>query len=192
MAASAALLDDDLARRREEVVVGGQRRVLRVDPGLLEQLPVVEDHHRVRLPRQLVVLAVLGLVLLRQVTAALLDVLLAARELSSATSPPCFWNCGTAAGEVLKIRHGALPAVIDAPMTSSEVLPAGISCPVTFSFGCAAFHFATAALPQATSSLLFEYQILIGPVAAAALSASSEPPPPQPATARTDEQQGQR
>ena len=46
-------------------------------------------------------------------------------KLSRATSPPCFWNCGTAAGEVLNTRHGALPAVIAAPMTSSDDLPGG-------------------------------------------------------------------
>src|SRR3954447_1125916 len=102
----------------------------------------------------------------------------ALEKLSSATSPPCFWNCGTAAGEVLKTRQGALPAVIAAPMTSSEVLPAGISCAVTFSLGCAAFHEATIALPQASSSVLFESQILIGPRAEAA-SPLPPPPPPQ-------------
>jgi hypothetical protein len=56
---------------------------------------------------------------------------------SSATRPPCFWNCGTAAGDVLKTRHGALPAVMEAPITDSESLPVGISCPVTFSVGWA-------------------------------------------------------
>ena len=96
---------------------------------------------------------------------------------SSATRPPCFWNCGTAAGEVLKTRHGALPAVIAAPMTSSEVLPAGISWAVTFSLGCAAFQAATIALPQASSSGLFDSQILIGPVDAPASPTPPEPPP---------------
>ena len=96
---------------------------------------------------------------------------------SSGTRPPCFWNCGTAAGLVLNTRHGALPAVIDAPMTSSEVLPAGISWAVTFSSGFAAFHSLTIAFPQAISSGLLESQTLIGPFAERALSAS--PPPPQ-------------
>ena len=84
---------------------------------------------------------------------------------SSGTRPPCFWNCGTAAGLVLNTRHGALPAVIAAPMTSSEVLPAGISWAVTFSSGCAAFHSLTIAFPQAISSGLLESQTLIGPFA---------------------------
>src|SRR6476619_2162090 len=96
---------------------------------------------------------------------------------SSGTRPPCFWNCGTAAGLVLNTRHGALPAVIAAPMTSSEVLPAGISCAVTFSDGWAEFHSATIALPQAISSGLFDSHTLMGPDA---LCASLEPdPPPQ-------------
>ena len=56
-----------------------------------------------------------------------------------------------------------LPAVMAAPMTDSELLPVGISCPLTCSFGCAWFQAATAFLPQATSSWLFEYQIVIGP-----------------------------
>ena len=58
-----------------------------------------------------------------------------------------------------------MPAVIAAPMTSSEVLPAGISWAVTFSSGCAAFHSLTIALPQAISSGLLESQTLIGPFA---------------------------
>src|SRR5215468_3281790 len=95
--------------------------------------------------------------------------------------PPCLTQPGTAAGEVLKTRHGVLPAVIDAPMTSSEVLPAGISWPVTFWSACDAFQAATTDLPHFTSSGLFEYQILIGPVAAAASLAFEPPPPPQPA-----------
>src|SRR5690349_13900548 len=99
---------------------------------------------------------------------------------SSGTRPPCFWNCGTAAGLVLNTRQGALPAVIAAPMTSSEVLPAGISCAVTFWSGFLAFHSLTIALPQAISSGLFDSQTLIGPVALCAFSASP-PPPPQPA-----------
>ena len=84
-------------------------------------------------------------------------------KLSSGTRPPCFWNCETDAGEVLKIRHGALPAVIAAPMTSSELFPVGISWAVTFWSACAAFQAATICLPQATSSALFEYQTVIGP-----------------------------
>src|SRR5690348_8681929 len=98
---------------------------------------------------------------------------------SSGTSPPCFWNCGTAAGEVLKTRHGALPAVMAAPMTSSEDLPAGISWAVTFSFGCAWFQDATIALPQASSSGLLESQILIGPLVSRSPDALPPPPPPQ-------------
>ena len=64
-----------------------------------------------------------------------------------------------------------LPAVIDAPITSSELVPAGISSPVTCSFGWSLFHASTTALPQVTSSALFEYQILIGPVGPAAAAA---------------------
>src|ERR1700754_1410385 len=100
-------------------------------------------------------------------------------KLSSGTSPPCFWNCETEAGDVLKTRQGALPAVIAAPMTSSELLPVGISWPITFSFGCAVFHAATICLAQATSSWLFEYQTLIGPRACAASLVEVPPPPPQ-------------
>src|SRR4051812_37223240 len=99
---------------------------------------------------------------------------------SNATRPPCFWNCDTDAGDVLKIRHGAFPAVIAAPITSSELFPVGISCAVTFSSACPAFHAATICLPQTTSSALFEYQIVIGPRAFAAASAPPEPPPPLP------------
>src|SRR3954451_3886840 len=95
---------------------------------------------------------------------------------SSATRPPCFWNCGTAAGLVLNTRHGALPAVIAAPMTSSEDLPAGISWAVTFSLGWAEVQSVTIALPQAISSGLFDSHTLIGPVADVALL-SLEPPP---------------
>src|SRR3954452_22433525 len=98
-------------------------------------------------------------------------------KLSSGTRPPCFWNWGTAAGEVLKTRHGALPAVIAAPITSSEVLPAGISWAVTFSLGWSAFQAATICLPQAISSGLFDIQILIAPVEDEASPASPESPP---------------
>src|SRR3954470_6116298 len=104
--------------------------------------------------------------------------LVAPGKLSSGTRPPCFWNCGTAAGLVLNTRHGALPAVMAAPITSSEVLPAGISWAVTFSFGCAEFHWATIALPQAISSGLFDSHTLMGPVEDCA-SPEPEPPPPQ-------------
>src|SRR5918995_7193421 len=65
-----------------------------------------------------------------------------------------------------------------APMTSSELLPAGISCAVTFSFGWAEFQSATIALPQASSSGLFDSQILIGPFVAR--SSDDEPPPSSP------------
>src|SRR5680860_600802 len=98
---------------------------------------------------------------------------------SSATRPPCFWNWGTAAGAVLKTRHGAFPAVIAAPMTSSEVLPAGISWAVTSSVGWAVFHASTMALPQATSSGLLDSQTLTGPCAACAPEASEPPEPPE-------------
>src|SRR6266567_9344524 len=101
-------------------------------------------------------------------------------KLSSGTSPPCFWNCETEAGEVLKIRQGALPAVIAAPMTSSELFPVGISWAVIFWSACCAFQAATICLPQATSSALFEYQIVIGPRALAAVAASPAPPPLSP------------
>ena len=70
----------DLLAGREELVVRRERRVLRVDPGLLHQVLVVEDHHGVGLPRELVVLAVRRLVLLGRVAGALLDVLLAVGE----------------------------------------------------------------------------------------------------------------
>jgi len=66
-----------------------------------------------------------------------------------------------------------LPAVIAAPMTSSELLPAGISSDVTCSVGCAAFQASTMPLPQASSSLLLLSQILIAPRAADAEEASA-------------------
>src|SRR5690242_16956712 len=92
---------------------------------------------------------------------------------------------GTDAGEVLKIRQGSLPAVTAALMTSSDDLPAGISCPLTCSFGWAAFQAATACLPHFTSSGLLEYQILIGPCAWLVLLAEAPPPwSPHPASAR--------
>src|SRR3954451_14945302 len=99
---------------------------------------------------------------------------------SSGTRPPCFWNCGTAAGEVLKTRHGALPAVMAAPMTSSEDLPAGISWAVTFWLGFLAFQSVTIALPQARSSGLFDSQILIGTLTARSPPPPDEEPPPLP------------
>ena len=85
---------------------------------------------------------------------------------------------------MLKIRQGVFPAVIEAPMTSSELLPAGISSAVTCSSAWAWFQAATTALPHFTSSALLEYQILIGPLAWAALSADWPPPPLQAARAR--------
>src|SRR3954452_12746208 len=97
---------------------------------------------------------------------------------SRATRPPCFWNCGTAAGEVLKTRHGALPAVMAAPMTSSELLQAGISCAVTFSLGFFASQPATMASPQLRSWGLCENQILIGPCTARSRDGEHEPPLP--------------
>src|SRR3954454_6474790 len=97
-------------------------------------------------------------------------------KLSSGTRPPCFWNWGTAAGLVLNTRHGALPAGIAAPITSSEVLPAGISWAVTCSSGWAEFQPLTICFAQAISSGLFDIQILMGPVADAA-SPEPEPPP---------------
>src|SRR5450759_4691666 len=77
------------------------------------------------------------------------------------------------------MRHGAFPAVMAAPMTSSDVLPAGISCAVTSSLGWAVFHAFTMALPQVISSGLLDSQTLTGPCAV-----SAEPPvavvPPEP------------
>src|SRR6478736_9420571 len=101
---------------------------------------------------------------------------------SRATRPPWRWNCGTATGAVLNTRQGALPAVIAAPMVSSELLPAGISWASIFWSGWAAFQDATMSLPHLTSNSLFEYQILIGPLAVVADDAELPPaPPPQPA-----------
>src|SRR6478736_7496472 len=92
------------------------------------------------------------------------------------TRPPCFSNPGTAAGEVLKTRHGALPAVMAAPMTSSLDLPAGISCALIFSLGWSAFHASTICLPQLISASLFEYQIVMSPWLSTPWPAL--PPPP--------------
>src|SRR5680860_100005 len=98
-------------------------------------------------------------------------------KVSRATSPPCFSNWGTAAGAVLNTRQGAFPAVMAAPITSSEVFPAGISCAITCSSGLSAFHSSTIASPQAISSGLFESHTLMGPSAVAASSDPPEPPP---------------
>src|ERR1700754_3371736 len=68
-----------------------------------------------------------------------------------------------------------------APMTASEVLPAGISCAVTFWSECEEFHSFTIALPQAISSGLFDSHTLMGPVD---LCASLEPEPPPHAAVR--------
>ncbi len=78
---------------------------------------------------------------------------------------------------MLNTRQGALPAVIAAPMTSSDVCPAGISWAVTSSSGFSAFHSLTIALPQAISSGLFDSHTLIGPVADVAPSESPLSPP---------------
>ncbi len=118
------------------------------------------------------------------VPAAVLDVGDAVGEGVQRDQAALLWNCGTAAGAVLKIRHGALPAVIAAPMTSSEVLPAGISWAVTFWSGCSAFQASTIALPQATSSGLLEYQIVMGPVVAVAGSEPESVPHPARAPAK--------
>src|SRR6476661_9182007 len=69
-----------------------------------------------------------------------------------------------------------------APITSSEDLPAGISCAVTVSLGLAAFQAATTCLPQAISWALLEYQMVIGPLAVAA---SLLVPPPEPQAVST-------
>src|SRR5674476_1154263 len=78
------------------------------------------------------------------------------------------------------MRHGALPATMAAPMTSSEDLPAGICSAVTFWSGFAVFQAATACSPQATSCSLLEYQILIGPTAVSASPPPVLPPLPPP------------
>lgn len=93
------------------------------------------------------------------------------------TSPPCFWKAGTAAGAVLKTRHGALPAVIAAPITSSDDLPAGMACAVTCWSACWAFQAWTTFWAQAISCWLVEVQTVIGPVFS---SAVVPPDPPDP------------
>ena len=52
------------------------------------------------------------------------------------TSPFCFWNFGTDAGGVLNTRQAVVPAMIEALIASSDVLPAGICCAVIFWSGC--------------------------------------------------------
>ena len=85
----------------------------------------------------------------------------------------------------MKTRQGAVPAVMAAPMTSSLVLPAGISWPSTSWSACAAFQLSTMALPQATSCSLLEYQMVIGPLAAvASVPEPASSPPPQAASDR--------
>src|SRR5450631_2411479 len=63
-----------------------------------------------------------------------------------------------------------------APMTSSEVLPAGICWALTSSLGWAVFHDFTMALPQVISSGLLDSQILIGPCAVRAEPPEDEVP----------------
>ena len=78
-----------------------------------------------------------------------------------------------------------------APMTSSLVRPAGISCAVISSSGCSAFHASTMAVPHSSSTVLLESQIVIGPrdssapLGAAALTPTPVPsaPPVSPTTA---------
>src|SRR5665647_2595210 len=84
------------------------------------------------------------------------------------------------------MRHGALPATMAAPMTSSEDLPAGICSAVTFWSGFAVFQAATTCSPQATSCSLLEYQILIGPTAVRASPHPVLPPlhPPHAASVK--------
>ena len=79
--------------------------------------------------------------------------------------------------------------MIAAAMTSSEVLPAGISWAVIFSSECSAFHSFTIFLPQAISSGLFESHTLIGPVEDLA-SLESEPPPHAARTAEGEDSGG--
>ena len=64
-----------------------------------------------------------------------------------------------------------------APMTSSEDFPAGISWAVTFWSGFALFQESTTCLPQAISWALFEYQMVIGPLAVAASELLAAPEP---------------
>src|ERR1700686_1508125 len=92
------------------------------------------------------------------------------------TRPPCFWNWETAAGAVLKMRHGGGPAVMAAPITSSELLPAGICSAVTCSLAWLWFQAATTASPHFTSSALLEYGILM---AGLALPVAARMLPPQ-------------
>ena len=69
-----------------------------------------------------------------------------------------------------------MPAVIAAPITSSDDLPAGISWAVIFWSAWAAFHFSTIALPHDTSSGLFESQMVMSPRDVTALLAPAVPP----------------
>src|ERR1035437_5361722 len=76
------------------------------------------------------------------------------------------------------MRHGAFPAVMAAPMTSSDVLPAGISCAVTRSLGWGVFHAFTRACLEVGSSGLLDGQTLPGPCAVSAAPEAVEPPEP--------------
>src|SRR5579859_6000710 len=71
-----------------------------------------------------------------------------------------------------------------APMTSSELFPAGIWSAETSWSACAVFHAVTVAWPHVISSALFEYQILMGPLAVAACEALPALPPPHAARIR--------
>ena len=62
--------------------------------------------------------------------------------------------------------------MIAAPMTSSEVLPAGISCAVTFWSGCACSRRPPSSCPRPLPAGLLENQMVMGPCAC-----SADPPP---------------
>ncbi|WP_241748332.1 hypothetical protein [Streptomyces sp. M3] len=64
---------------------------------------------------------------------------------------------------MLKTRQALVPAMMEALIASSEVLPAGICWAVTCCPGWLLFQAATMFLPQATSWALFDSQIVMGP-----------------------------
>ena len=85
--------------------MGGQLRLLSIEAGLGEDVLVVEQHHGVRLPGQLVEAAVSRRVLVRDVPGALRDIGVAIRELAQVDQAALFFKLGD--GNWCRVEHEA-------------------------------------------------------------------------------------
>ncbi|WP_157862281.1 hypothetical protein [Wenjunlia vitaminophila] len=100
--------------------------MLGIEAGLPEDLLVVEEHHRIALPRHQVVPAVRGTVLLGERAAASLNAPLPLREVVIERDQPFYFsNCGTDAGAMFNVRLAVPPATMGALITSSGLCPRG-------------------------------------------------------------------